>query len=192
MFQLKKHYLLLLIAPLLLAFSTNGLEGIFGLKLKNLENEPFALAQLKRNKASVIVFLLPDCPACESYSKTLSDLQKKFTDANINFYGVFPGNYNTVSEMQEYQKTYKINFPLLQDPKNLLVKAFHAGIVPSAFVVDNIGNILYKGRIDDWMYALGKKRAVITKHDLRDALVAIQENKVILVKETKAIGCIIE
>jgi len=74
----------------------------------------------------------------------------------------------------------------------LLVKAFHAGIVPSAFVVDNMGNILYKGRIDDWMYALGKKRAVITKHDLRDALVAIQENKVILVKETKAIGCIIE
>jgi len=188
----KKLVILLLIVPALLAFSTLRLEGIFEFKLNNLNNEPFSFAQLKRNKASVIVFLLPDCPACESYSKTLEDLSNKYKSSNINFYGIFPGNYNTVGEMQEYQKTYKINFPLLQDPENLLVRSLKAEIVPSAFVIDEIGNVLYRGRIDDWMYALGKKRAVITKHELRDALQSIKDGKAITVKETKAIGCIIE
>ena len=178
--------------PVLVAFSTIRLEGIFGLQLKNLDNETFPLSQLNKNKASVIVFLLPDCPACESYSATLNTLRNRHKNSGFEFYGIFPGKFNSVDEMKAFRKTYKIEFPLLQDPEKILVQALHASTVPSAYLLNNQAEVLYKGRIDDWMYALGKKRAVITKHELRDALDAFNEGKTVLVKETIAIGCILE
>jgi peroxiredoxin len=173
-------------------FSSARLEGIFGFRLKTITNETFPLAQLARNKASVIVFLLPDCPACESYSKTLTDLSKKFKDSGFEFYGVFPGTYNTTEEMIAFQKLYKVEFPLLQDPENLLARSLSASVVPSVFLINNLGEVLYKGRIDDWLYALGKKRAVITKHDLKNAMQSFKDGKIIQVRETTPIGCILE
>ncbi len=151
----------LLLFPVFLAYSTPLPQDFFDFQLRSITNESFSFAHLKKNKASVIVFLLPDCPACESYSRTLNELREKYKNAGFEFYGIFPGKLNTPEEMISYQKRYKITFPLLQDPDNLLVKSMHAGIVPSVFLIDNKENILYKGRIDDWMYALGKRKAVL-------------------------------
>ena len=187
-----KKFLLILVIPIFFSFSSARLPGIFGIKLTTLSNESFALSKLSLNKWSVLVLLLPDCPACESYSSTIIALQKKYKSSGIEFYGVFPGTFNTKEEMLTFQKTYKIDFPLLTDPENILVKSLDAKIVPSAFLINSNGETLYKGRIDDWMYALGKKRAVITKHELDDALQAVSTGKSIRVKETQAIGCILE
>ena len=186
-----KIALLLFVSIIIFLYSMKD-SGIFELKLKSLSNENYALNNLEYNKWSVIVFLLPDCPACESYSSTLNSLRTKYKNSGIEFYGVFPGIYNSIAEMKDFQKNYKINFPLLVDPEYNLVKTLNAKIVPTAFLIDNTGNILYQGRIDDWMYALGKKRVVITTHELNDALKAVTTDKPITITETKAIGCIIE
>ncbi len=182
----------LFILPFLLAFNNEPGDGLFGIRLKTISNENYSFDALAKNKGSVIVFLLPDCPACESYSRTLNDLRAEYKNSGFEFYGVFPGTFNTTDEMKTYQTTYRISFPLLQDPENILVKKLNANTVPSAFLVDKNGAVLYKGRIDDWLYALGKKRAVITKHDLHDALSAVKNGKPVKVKETTPIGCILE
>ncbi len=187
-----KIKILLILIPFLFAFDSTKLEGLFGIKLQSILGETFALSKLKLNKASVVVFLLPDCPACESYSRTLIDLREKYLREGFEFYGVFPGNYNSTEEMKVFQKTYKIPFPLLTDPENILVHTLNAKIVPSVFLINSSGTVLYKGRIDDWLFALGKKRAVITKHELKDALVATSKGEPVIVKETTAIGCILE
>ena len=167
-------------------------KDFFSIHLSTLENKNFTTDEMKANKISVIVFLLPDCPSCQSYSLTLNELSSKFKSSGIAFYGVFPGHYNTQEEMNEYKNTYHINFLLLKDPDKVLVKNLNAKITPEAFVIDNAGNILYRGRIDDWMYAVGKKKPSVTTHELQDALTAVSQHRVIKVKETKAIGCIIE
>lgn len=160
--------------------------------LHTLDRKIFSCAEIIKNRASVFVFLLPDCPACESYSLTLNQLSEKYRSSGIIFYGVFAGNYNTSEEMKTYQSNYHIRFMLLTDPEKELVKSLGAKITPEVFVVSETGHTLYRGRIDDWMYAVGKKKPAITSHELGNALNAIENNRQIKVSETRAIGCIIE
>jgi len=168
-------------------------ETIFSsIRLSTLEQKIFSPDELKKNTASVFIFLLPDCPACESYSRTLNQLQEKFRSSGIRFYGIFPGDYNTLSEMKDFQTRYHISFLLLTDPEKKLVKSLGAKVVPEVFVMNNTGKILYRGRIDDWMYAVGKKKPTITTHELQDALNGIVNHQPLKISETKAIGCIIE
>ena len=94
--------------------------------------------------------------------------------------------------MKEFQDRYHINFLLLKDPENKLVKGLGAKVAPEAFVVNGAGQTIYRGRIDDWMYAVGKKKPVIGTHELMDALDAVVHHQQVKVKETNPIGCIIE
>ena len=74
----------------------------------------------------------------------------------------------------------------------ILTKMLKASIAPGCFVIDNSGNIAYQGRIDDWLYAVGKKRQVVTENNLDDALHSIIKNLPVKIKETNPIGCILE
>ena len=78
---------------------------------------------------------------------------------------------------------------MLLDPKQKLAKAVGATVSPEAVVVSPKGKRLYRGRIDDRVAALGRKRPQPTTRELRDALEAIEQAKPVRVKETKAIGC---
>jgi thiol-disulfide isomerase/thioredoxin len=154
-------------------------------KAQSLKTEPGHLA-------TAFIFLLPDCPACQSYSLSLNELAEKYKGNGIRFMGVVPGKFSTNDEISEFQSSYKINFPVLKDPSNLLVKCLGASIVPEVFLVAHDGKTIYSGRIDDWMAALGKKKPAVTQHDFRDALEAFVNHQPVKVKRTKAIGCFIE
>ena len=158
--------------------------------LKTTDGQLFRMYETRKHTASVFVFLLPDCPACENYSRTLNLLAKKYEKSGIRFYGVFP-QFVKVSEVEKYRRQFKINFPLLMDFNKELLNAFDASIAPSVFVISETALLLYRGRIDDWMYAVGKKRTVITQHELEDALAAIASQQKVPVETTKAVGCII-
>jgi peroxiredoxin len=167
-------------------------QDISSVPLQTIEGKPAFLTEIKKNKASVIVFLLADCPACENYALTLNQMNEKFKANNIAFYGIFPGTYSKPDEMMKYKNTYKINFPLFVDKDKKLVKALKARTAPQAFLLNNSENTLYSGRIDDWMYAVGKKRIVITHHELQDAIDATIKGTKIPVPTSIAVGCLIE
>ena len=147
--------------------------------------------ETRKFAASVFVFMLPDCPACENYSLTLNTLAKKYKAAGIMFYGVFPPFVKSDS-IEKFRTTYKINFPLLVDYNKELLNAFDAHVAPSVYVINETTSLLYHGRIDDWMYAVGKKRTVISNHELEDALIAISSGKKIKVTQTQPVGCLID
>lgn len=190
---MKKIFFLFLLISCKPISAQNDFEKHFStLQLSTLDQQIFTFDAIKKNTASVFIFLLPDCPACESYSRTLNQLQEKFKSSGIQFYGVFPGHYNTLQEMKVYQSRYRINFLLMTDPEKKLVKSLGAKISPEVFVLSNTGKTLYRGRIDDWLYAVGKKKLKVTTHDLKNALTAIVQKRPIAVSETNAIGCIIE
>jgi hypothetical protein len=106
--------------------------------------------------------------------------------------GVIPGNDFRPEEVRSFKKKYRISFPVYMDKQGKLAGYFKAQITPEVFVIDNSEQLRYTGRIDNWAYELGKKRSVITAHDLKDALSALVINKPIRVTKTKAIGCFIE
>src|SRR5690349_21579431 len=108
-------------------------------------------AEISENKASVIVFLLPDCPASQNYSLTINQLSEKYNPEKIKFYGVFPSFVKT-QEIIDFQKENQVAFPLLKDNKQEFINTLQAHIAPEAFVLNPKWNLLYQGRVDDWMY----------------------------------------
>lgn len=188
---MKKILFLLLLFPAL-SFAQKKLsaEEISSALLKTMDGKIFRMYETRKFTASVFVFLLPDCPACENYSRTLNNLSEKYRSAGIRFFGVFP-QFVKAPDIETYQTRYKINFPLLMDFNKELMHAFDASVAPSVYVISETALLLYRGRIDDWMFAVGKKRTVITHHELEDALVAIASQKKISIQTTQPVGCII-
>src|SRR4030095_14210031 len=143
---------------------------------------------LKNKQAAVFVFLAPDCPLSQSYTRTFNDLRAQFQTSGIEFYAVFTRD----TAVQDFVATYKITFPVLLDRDYRLMDFFGATITPEAFAVDAQGRTFYQGAIDNWDPELGQHRAVMTEHYLQDALNGFIQHQKIRVKQTKAVGCFIE
>lgn len=182
-----KYYVLLLF--ILLSFTTKN--SIFDSRLQSIDRTEYNLQQQIKKKATVFIFLLADCPACRSYTLTLNQLYQKHKKDTVDFIGIFPGKFATEEEMKAFRKEYKIPFPLLVDPEMQFTNNIGATVVPEVFLTDGSGKIIYSGRIDDWMYALGKKRPMIRSHDLANAIENFLQHKEIKIKKTTAIGCIL-
>lgn len=176
-------------ALLLSAFTATD---IFSFTLRDSNNAAFKLSALKANKASVLMFLSPECPLCQSYSLTLTQLEKEFQEKGVRFYGIIPDVSFSNAVVNAYAQQYHMRMPMLRDDNRAVTNLLAAKVTPEVVVVNSNGAVVYQGRIDNWAYELGKKRRVITEHNLKDALTAIVSNQPIAVKKTKAIGCFIE
>lgn len=176
----------------LLFWGFTAQNSIQQIPLLDLKGQTFYLNNLHKNKATVVVFMSPECPLCQSYTLTINQLMQKYASKSIQFIGVVPTNDFSVKDIVDYKRQYKSNLNLVRDTKNQLVKKMQATITPEVFLINDKGSVLYSGRIDNWAYELGRKRTVITEHNLKDALESIVNNKPIKVKKTKAVGCFIE
>ena len=158
--------------------------------LQNLKGEQVSIFNDKQPDYAVLIFMLPDCPACQAYTQQLSELKKKYP--RFNFIGVFAGRYSKQHEMQEFASTYHPDFLLTVDLQHSIIKKLGVTVAPQAVIIDKQYHILYSGRIDDWMYAIGKKRTIVRQHDLQQAIEEIEKGKAVTISKTTPIGCIIE
>ncbi|MFL5764475.1 MAG: redoxin family protein [Bacteroidia bacterium] len=140
---------------------------------------------------TVYVFLSESCPICQSYTITLKDLYRKYHPKNVNFIGVFPNYDSDPDSVAAFRKKYNIPFGLVTDKNGALTKHFKATITPEVFVENSGRLVLYSGRIDDAFYSLGKRRNVVSTHDLDDALNAITAGQKLKPQNTEAVGCLI-
>jgi len=138
------------------------------------------------------VLVSPDCPIAQKYSLTLRKIESEYSENGIHVYGIMPGTYYSLKEMNKFRKKYKVNFPLLQDPNYKIPKWLEGTITPEVFLLNSSGEVVYRGAIDNWFFALGKKRAVITETYLIDAIEAVLADKPIAVSKTDVVGCILE
>ena len=53
----------------------------------------------------VLVFLNPECPLCQSYTREIKQLQIMYND-QIDFYGVLPGASYSQQEMDSFLNVY--------------------------------------------------------------------------------------
>lgn len=160
--------------------------------LQTIEGNKLPIEPGKGNKALVILFVSPECPLCQSYSLTIRNLYETYHSKGINFIAVVPGTDFTKEEIIKYRNSYGLKkIPFCLDPNNSLSKQLKASITPEVFVITKSNEQVYSGRIDNWAYELGKKRAVITEHDLRDVLAKISQDIPVKPYQTKAVGCFI-
>ncbi len=159
---------------------------------RDTEGKPFALYGLKEKKAIVVVFLSFDCPVSASYSQTLANLAKTYTDRGVAFVGVSCEPADEPDSLGKQVREFKVPFTVVHDPRSAAAEAFKADIYPEAFVLDHNYVLRYRGRIDNEYYARLKKNPQITRHDLRQALDELLAGKPVSEPVTRAIGCRIQ
>lgn len=145
-----------------------------------------------KHPLTVIYFLSPECPLCINYTKEIKRLDETFHLKGVAFFGVFPGEWYSAAEINDFRIKYHIDVPFYIDPKNKLVHALDATVTPECFVIDSTAQLVYSGKIDNWVNALGKKKLEVSEAYLEDALVAALEGKAPKTAKTKPIGCLIE
>lgn len=142
------------------------------------------------NRMHLFVFLSPDCPLCRNYAPLLNKIATDYHD-EIQVNGIVPGRSYPDSLVNEFVKTFSVQYPLLKDSKQQLKKYFNASATPEVFLLDENGIVLYRGAIDNWAVALGKKRIKVTEHYLYDAINSSLNNMPVATKYAPPVGCII-
>ena len=160
-------------------------------ELVDLNDHEFGRVSDTTIKAAALVFILPDCPICNSYIPELNRLHEEFSTMSIKMILVHADPATTPEQARQHARDYQIQLPVALDPLSGWVKKAGATVAPEVALFSPHGELLYRGRIDNQYAELGKRRATITEHDLRDAMEEVVANQPISVRRTEAIGCLI-
>ena len=169
----------------------NYAQALDEIRLLNYDSTLFSLDTYSSKTLTVFIFLGHECPICQKYGHKLRNFHEQFGKQNIDLIGVVPLRDVGLLTISEYAKLYNFNFPILSDQKRVLTELFDATVTPEIVVVDSTGDLIYRGMIDNWFYALGKYRKVTTAYYLEDAIAAYLKGEEIKVRQTDPIGCFI-
>jgi peroxiredoxin len=144
-----------------------------------------ALYDYRGKQAVVVAFLSFECPVSTQYSETLADLARAYGKCGVAFVGVCLDDETAAPPAKQQD----LPFPVFSDQTGAVVKAFGATTIPEVFVLDRNFVLRYGGRIDDRYADRLKRKASITRHDLRQALDELLAGKPVSRPATQAVGC---
>lgn len=185
--------MLRILTPCLLLFlslSTAFLSAQSG--IKSWSGQELSPDDLWSSELNVFLFLSPECPLCENYSATIKTLRTEFEEGRVAFIGIFSGEWYSKEEITTFLARYQPPVTPILDPTYQLQQLFSATVTPEVVVTNNQGEVLYQGKIDNWIVSLGKKRTVVNQYYLRDALQSLLDGQQPEIAKTEPVGCFIE
>ena len=166
-------------------------ESPAGLVL-DLTGEAVDLLAAPAESGLVVIFLRTDCPVGNRYAPTISKLYDSYSARGIRFALVYPEGSESAEDVQQHVDEYSLDIDAYRDPDRDMVSRVGATVTPEAIVFDRHRQMVYRGRIDDRAFELGRERPRPTTHDLREVLDAILTGAALQFSTTEAIGCFIE
>lgn len=142
----------------------------------------------------VWVFLAPLCPICQDYTFYLNALHEQWEQeypGEIEFVGWFPNPTVSDDQIVVFEDRYAVEWDLARDTVGWADR-LNASWTPEVFVLDSLGEVRYRGRINDFYFALGKHRSSPRNQDLQEAVEALMKGGSPVNANTDVIGCPIE
>lgn len=139
-------------------------------------------------KPLVLVFMSVECPIANRYAPVLQRLIQ--TNTAARFVLVYPHSDEDVNSIRQHLKEYRLPAEAWRDTSMSLTKFAGATITPEAAVF-TVGELVYRGRIDDRYSSWSTQRPAATKHDLQEVLDALAAGKHVEKRVTQAVGCYI-
>ena len=142
----------------------------------------------------VWVFLAPLCPICQDYTFYLNALHEQWaaeSATQVEMVGWFPNPSVTDEEIDLFAERYAVDWELAHDTVGWS-EAVGARFTPEAVLVSPDGEVVYRGRVNDLYYALGKHRSTPRSSDLALAVEQALGGLPVVPAETDAIGCPIQ
>ena len=172
-------------------FSSDSLtrfNKVDNFKLTGFNQNKNVFIHLDDKPISLFIFLSPECPLCQNYTKVINQLQQQFKSA-VAVYGIVPGRAYTLKDIAAFKNKYLTTFNIFIDTKQLLTHYLNAAVTPQAILLDSKGNLIYTGAIDDWVQGQGKKRIAATQHYVKNAIEQSVQLARVTIKKTTAYGC---
>jgi peroxiredoxin len=146
------------------------------------------------DKAVVLFFLGTECPVSNGYAPEMTRLSGRYGPLGVKFYGVHADPDVTPEQAAAHAKEYGLGFTTLMDPKQTLADQTGVETMPEAVVIvphptAPLGQVVYRGRIDNRRTLDGKRREVPTERDLQAAIDAVLAGRDPPVAVTKVYGC---
>jgi hypothetical protein len=135
------------------------------------------------------VFTTTECPIANRYVPEIKRLAERFAPQGVKFTMVYPVPSDSDAMVREHVAKFQIDLPFTRDPGFAMVKATGVTVAPEAAVLDELGRVIYRGRIDDRFVDFGKERPAPTTRDLESALQAAVAGRPVPMAETRAVGC---
>lgn len=133
---------------------------------------------------SVLYFVGIECPMSNARIPRMIDLAKEFP--NVSFCAVYSNFHETQEQIDAHAKKYGLPFKVIKDERHELADKYKIDMIPSAVILDQKGELRYRGRIDDH-----KVEEFVTSRDLRKALMEVLDGKPVSTPETPVEGCVL-
>ena len=165
-------------------------EPTVGFRLQDHRGAWHTLDEVRDRKVVVLAFLGTECPLAEAYAPRLAKVARDFEKRRVGFFGVDSNQQDGPVAIGRFAEKHGLPFPVLKDIGNDLADRLGVERTPEVFVLDELREVVYRGRIDD-QYAIGTHRPSSTRHDLVDALDAVLAGRPVATPRTDAVGCLI-
>jgi peroxiredoxin len=147
-----------------------------------------SLSSLLGERATVVVFVGNGCPTVRAYEDRLMRIHEaqggRVRVIAINSNNPYLSPPDSMQEMRSRAKARGLTYPYLKDADGSVARSFGAVCTPHAFLLDERGEVVYSGRIDD-----SRMGDTITSNDLADAIDAVITDRPVAVDRTEPFGC---
>ena len=137
----------------------------------------------------VLVFLDPECPLSSEAAPELGRIARELAAAPVRFRPVYADPALDADAVRAHVARFALPGEALLDPGHALVERVGATVTPEAALIGAGGEVLYRGRIDDRVEAVGVERPAATRRLLRDAIQAALAGRAPDPARTEPVGC---
>ena len=144
---------------------------------------------LEKHRGVGVIFLCNHCPYVLSYVDRLKQVQDHFQNQGFTLIGINASDAKqdpkeSFENMKKFALANKLNFPYLWDSTQDVAHSFGAEMTPEAFLMDAVGILRYRGRIDDNTQAPEAAQLLF----LQNAIAALLSGEEVSPKLTQPIG----
>lgn len=158
-----------------------SLDEVYGQTLPDLKS--FKLKDTTTPaKGYVVTFMSAVCPCSDSHMQEIKDLAHTFKDHQ--FLVVHSNGAESLEVATPYFTSKQIPFPVLSDPDARIANVFKALKTPHTFILNQDGEILYKGGVSN-----SAKFENAKVKFLRNALTQISKGQTPKPKVGRTLGC---
>ena len=159
--------------------------------LDTVSGQLLSLAELKGDKATLIMFICNHCPYVLHINDELVKIAKKYQQQGVSFIAIssndvenYPQDGPELMKIQAEKVGY--TFPYLFDETQEIARAYNAACTPDLFLFDHDLACVYRGQLDS---SRPNNDIPITGKDIRMALNALLSGEKISENQIPSIGC---
>lgn len=130
-------------AGLLLGMGFHG-ERFDNFKLRDLDNQQIELAALLKSGPVLVDFWATWCKPCLKAFPELEKLHEKYREKGLHVLGINEDEQQQAARIKSFVNDLKVNFTILRDPDNDLMRKTGVQALPTTLLIDRDGTIVWR------------------------------------------------